>query len=125
MKPLHYYFLGTAAWYLSYGIQSVTFAWLVTIVLAESPTMVGFAQMAFLLPAMLLMLVGGSLADQVGGRRMALIGQLLAATAPLFLIATILLDQFTYSMLIVFAVIIGCSQAFVTPARDGLLAQVA
>ncbi|MFT7138734.1 MAG: hypothetical protein ACI9B8_001151, partial [Sulfitobacter sp.] len=50
MKPLHYYFLGTGAWFLAYGIQSVAFAWLVTIVLAESPTMVGFAQMAFLLP---------------------------------------------------------------------------
>ncbi|MFT4798944.1 MAG: MFS family permease [Candidatus Azotimanducaceae bacterium] len=125
MKPLHYYFLGTGAWFLAYGIQSVAFAWLVTIVLAESPTMVGFAQMAFLLPAMLLMLVGGSLADQVGGRRMALIGHLLAAIAPLFLIATILLDQFTYTLLLVFAVIIGCSQAIVTPARDGLLAQVA
>jgi len=125
MKPLHYYFLGTGAWFLAYGIQSVAFAWLVTIVLAESPTMVGFAQMAFLLPAMLLMLIGGSLADQVGGRRMALIGQLLAAVAPLFLMVTILLDQFTYTLLLVFAVIIGCSQALVTPARDGLLAQVA
>tara|TARA_R110002072_G_scaffold20841_3_gene75151 strand:+ start:21821 stop:23020 length:1200 start_codon:yes stop_codon:yes gene_type:complete len=125
MKPLHYYFLGTGAWFLAYGIQSVAFAWLVTIVLAESPTMVGFAQMAFLLPAMLLMLVGGSLADQVGGRRMALIGHLLAAMAPLFLVVTILLDQFSYTLLLVFAVIIGCSQALVTPARDGLLAQVA
>ena len=125
MKPLHYYFLGTGAWFLAYGIQSVAFAWLVTIVLAESPTMVGFAQMTFLLPATLLMLIGGSLADQVGGRRMALIGHVLAATAPLFLLVTILLDQFSYTVLLVFAVIIGCSQALVTPARDGLLAQVA
>jgi len=125
MKPLHYYFLGTGAWFLAYGIQSVAFAWLVTIVLAESPTMVGFAQMTFLLPATLLMLIGGSLADQVGGRRMALIGHVLAATAPLFLLVTILLDQFSYTLLLVFAVIIGCSQALVTPARDGLLAQVA
>lgn len=110
---------------MAYGIQSVVFAWLVTIVLAESPTMVGFAQMAFLMPAMLLMLVGGSLADQVGGRRMALIGHLLAAIAPLFLVVTIFLDQFSYTLLLVFAIIIGCSQALVTPARDGLLAQVA
>jgi MFS family permease len=125
MKPLHYYFIGTGAWFLAFGIQSVVFAWLVTIVLAESPTMVGFAQMAFLMPAMLLMLVGGSLADQFGGRRMALIGHLLATIAPLFLVVTILLDQFSYMLLLVFAIIIGCSQALVTPARDGLLVQVA
>ena len=125
MKPLDYYFLGTGAWFLAYGIQSVAFAWLVTIVLDESATKVGLAQMAFLLPAMLLMLIGGSLADQFGGRRMALIGQVGAAIAPLFLIITIWLDNFTYNQLLIFAVIIGCSQALVTPARDGLLAQVA
>lgn len=125
MKPLHYYFLGTGSWFLAYGIQSVAFAWLVTIVLHESATMVGFAQMAFLLPAMLLMLVGGSLADQLGGKRMALIGQSAATLAPLFLIVTIYLDKFDYPMVIVFAIIMGSAQAFVTPARDGLLAQVA
>jgi len=68
MKPLHYYYLGTGSWFLSYGIQTVAFAWIVTILLDESAKLVGIAQMAFLLPAMLFTLVGGSLADQFGGR---------------------------------------------------------
>ncbi len=125
MKPLHYYLIGTGSWFLSYGIQAVAFAWLVTIVLNESAKMVGFAQMAFLLPAMLLMLIGGSLADQLGGRRVAIIGHIVASIAPLFLTIVVATDNLSYAMVIIFAVIMGCAQALVTPARDGLLALVA
>jgi MFS family permease len=125
VKPLHYYLLGTGTWFLAFGIQSVVFAWLVTMVLHAPPSLVGIAQMALLLPTMLLMLVGGGLADYFGGRRIALIGQCLASLAPLFLTIVILLDQLSYSAIIVFAIIMGCSQALVTPARDGLLGLVA
>ncbi len=125
MKPLSIYFIGTGSWFLAYGIHTVTFAWLVTIKLNESPDKVGLAQMCFLLPATILMLVGGSLADQYGGRRVAFWGQLAAAAAPMFLTLMIVLDQFSYNTILVFAVMMGCAQALVTPARDGLLAQVA
>ncbi|XOV88981.1 MAG: MFS transporter [Pseudomonadota bacterium] len=125
MKPLHFYFAGTGSWFLAFGIQSVVFAWLVTIVLNESPDKVGFAQMALLLPSMLFMLVGGSLADHYGGRRLAMLGQTAAAFAPLYLTAVVVLGQLTFFKLIVFAVLMGIAQALVTPARDGLLALVA
>ncbi|MCH8258355.1 MAG: MFS transporter [Proteobacteria bacterium] len=125
MKPLHTYFVGTGSWFFAYGIQTVTFAWLVTIVLHESPGRVGFAQMCFLAPAIVLMLVGGSLADQYGGRRIAFYAQLAAASAPIFLTVMIVTDHFSYATMIVFAIIMGCAQSLVTPARDGLLALVA
>jgi MFS family permease len=125
MKPLHYYLVGTGSWFLSFGIQNVTFAWLVAIVLNEPARMVGFAQMAFLLPATLLMLIGGSLADQIGGRRVAIIGHLSASMAPLFLTIVVVTSNLSYAMVIVYAVIMGCAQALITPARDGLLALVA
>lgn len=125
MKPSHYYFLGTGSWFFSHGIQSVTFAWLVTIVLHESPEKVGIAQMAFLLPALLLMLFGGSLADQYGGRIVALYGKLLAVLSVLALIVSFLLDHFSYTILLFFAVGMGIAQSLVTPARDGLLSLIA
>ncbi len=125
MKPLHYYFTGTGTWFLAFGIQSVVFTWLVTIVLNETPDKVGLAQMALLLPSMLFMLVGGSLADHFGGRRLAMLGQTAASFAPLYLTAVVVLDQLTFSKLIIFAVMMGIAQAMVTPARDGLLALVA
>jgi MFS family permease len=34
-------------------------------------------------------------------------------------------DRLSYQMMIIYALIMGCAQAFVTPARDGLLSQVA
>lgn len=125
MKPLHYYFVGTGSWFLAFGIQSVIFAWLVTMVLEEAPRMVGIAQMALLTPTMLLMLVGGSLADHFGGRRVAIWGHLAAAMAPLFLTTVVYLDHLTYSAIIVFAIMMGCAQAMVTPSRDGLLGLIA
>ena len=125
MRSLQYYLLGTGTWFLGYGIQGVMFAWLVTMVLRESPEMVGFAQMTILLPGMLLILVGGSYTDRFGGRRIAMVAQAVGACAPLLLLVLLWQDRLNYSSMLVYAVLIGCAQAFVTPARDGLLNQVA
>lgn len=119
------YLCGTGSWFLAFGIQAVTFAWLVTIVLDESPEMVGVAQMTMLVPTMLLILVGGSLADQLGARRMVAIAQSIAVLPPLFLLAAVWADVLTFKVMIGYAIVMGVAQAFVTPARDGLLAQVA
>ena len=54
MVPWEYCFLlGTG------GIQSVLFPWLIAVYLQESPTRVGIAQMAGLLPMLFLVLFGG------------------------------------------------------------------
>ncbi len=125
MKPFHLYLLGTGSWFFAFGIQSVMFAWLVTMVLHESPQMVGIAQMTMLVPTMLLILVGGSLADIIGGRRIVIVAQSIAALPPLFLFIVILRDQLTLTTMICYAIVMGIAQAFVTPSRDGLLNQVA
>lgn len=125
MRPIHFYMFGTGSWFLAFGIQGVMFAWLVTMVLRESPEMVGLAQMTLLLPAMLFMLVGGSFADRLGGRRMAIVAQSASIIAPLMLLTVVWLDQLTVSSMLLYAVMMGCAVAFVTPARDGLLNHVA
>ena len=125
IKPLHYYLIATGSWFLAYGIQGVMFAWLVTIVLRESPNMVGVAHMTLLAPATVLVLIGGSLADHFGGKPIAIIGQLLAALCVFLLALVIFFGHFNYSILLVFAFVLGCAQAIVTPARDGLLPLVA
>lgn len=125
MRSIHFYLLGTGGWFLAFGIQGVMFAWLVTMVLRETPEMVGFAQMTLLLPGTLLILIGGTYADRFGGRRIVMGGQTLAACAPLLLLFLIWNDQLTYSGMLVYAVLMGCATAFVTPARDGLLNEIA
>ena len=93
MKAFHLYLLGTGSWFLAFGIQSVMFAWLVTMELHEVPQMVGIAQMTMLIPTMLLILIGGSLADIIGGRRIVIVAQSIAALPPLFLFIVVLHRQ--------------------------------
>ena len=125
MKPFHLYLLGTGSWFLAFGIQSVMFAWLVTMVLHESPQMVGIAQMSMLVPTMLLILVGGSLADVIGGRRIILVAQSVAVLPPMLLCFAAWSGNLNFKAMLGYAVVMGLAQAFVTPARDGLLNQVA
>ena len=107
------------------GIQMVVFAWLVTIVLREPAEFVGWAQTALLLPGTLLILIAGAMADRVGPDRQAIVAQLVAAAVPWLLIAALALDALSYEIMLLYAVIMGCAQAYVTPARDGLLNHVA
>jgi len=103
----------------------VLFSWLVTIVLHESPRMVGVAQMAMLIPATLLMLVGGSLADHFGGRRIAVSAQAFSLAPPLVLAALVASGGLYFGAMLGYAVAMGLAQAFVTPSRDALLNDVA
>ena len=125
MKPLHFYLGGTGAWYLAWGIQGVTFAWLLTIELRLAPDLVGIAQMALMLPTLLLMLVGGSIADHFGGKPIAVVTQTVVALGPVYLIVLLMTDGLSYGTILGFAIYAGCIQAILTPSRDGLLAAVA
>lgn len=125
LNPLQRFLAGNASWFLAAGIQSVLFSWLVTMVLHESPARVGIAQMTLLLPVLLLLLVGGGLADRHGGARIAFVAQSLGAIPPLMLAIVVLLDALTFSTMLLYGAAVGCVQAFVTPARDGLLNDVA
>ena len=125
MTPRSLYLVATCSWFLAFGMQSVTFAWLVTIVLREPAQLVGWAQTALLLPGMLLILVAGALADRVGPDRQAMWAQLFAALTPWVLVVAIELGMLSYPVMVIYALVMGCAQAFVTPARDGLLNHVA
>lgn len=94
-------------------------------VLRESPESIGIAQAALLLPATLLLLVGGALGDRYGTARLAVLAQCGAVLPLLWLGALLVNDALTFSGLIVYALLLGTANAFLTPARDGLLNQVA
>ncbi|MEQ8693202.1 MAG: MFS transporter [Pseudomonadales bacterium] len=123
--PRSLYIIATATWFFAFGLQSVVFAWLVTIVLHEPAQLVGWAQTAVLAPGMALILLAGALADRLGADRQALLAQLVAALAPWLLIAALNAGVLSYTVMVVYALLMGTAQAFVTPARDGLLSFVA
>ena len=125
LRPIHHYCLATGTWFAAHGVQNVLFAWLVAMVLRETPQMVGVAQMAMLAPVLLLMLLGGSVADVAGGRRVAMLAQGFALLPGIGLLAVLLFDALSFRAMLVYAVAMGCAVAFLTPARDGLLNHVA
>ena len=125
ITPLGYYLIAHGSWYASHGLQNVMFAWLVTMVLRESPTMVGLAQTAMLIPATLFMLVGGSFADRTGGKRVAFIAQSIAVLPPLALAFILFTGKLSFPIMVGYALAFGLVQAFVIPARDGMLNSVA
>jgi len=93
--------------------------------LHESPSNVGVAQMCFLLPTTVLILFGGSLADRFGPRWLVIRAQTLAVLPLLALLYLLATESLSFFALLVYAVLMGTVQAFVTPSRDGLLSQVA
>ena len=103
----------------------VLYPWLVAVYLHESPTRVGLAQMASQLPMLFFILWGGWLGDRVDQRRL-LIGLNAVMAIPPLVVATLFeLDYFNYTVLFCWALIGGTFAAFMQPARDALLNQVA
>jgi MFS family permease len=121
----NWFITGVATWFIAAGMQGVLFSWLVVGVLQASAEWVGITQSAMMLPSVVLLFVGGAVADR-HDRRNLLIGLHLSATVlsvSLFLI--VMSDSLSLPLLIAYALGMGSVQAFVMPARDSLLSEVA
>lgn len=117
--------LGVGSWFGSFGLHNVLFSTLLVVELQETALRVGAAQSAIMVPAVVLMLLGGMVADH-GNRRRLLIGLHAAASGLAVLLALALAAGWlSYPLLLAYAVGMGVLQAFVNPARDALLSDVA
>jgi MFS family permease len=123
-SALRAYVAGVALWSAATGMQSVLFSWLVVGELGAAPEVVGLVQMAHVAPLLVLLLVGGAVADRVDRRRLLM--ALCAASGALAaaLSAAVALGVLRLPLLVAYAVAIGSTTAFVLPARDALLSEV-
>jgi len=120
-----WFITGVASWFIAMGMQGVLFSWLVVGVLHASAEWVGITQSMMMLPSVVLLFIGGAVADR-HDRRNLLIGlHLLATVLSLSLVAIVAYDRLSLSLLMVYALGMGSVQAFVMPARDSLLSEVA
>ncbi|WP_397399328.1 MFS transporter [Phenylobacterium sp.] len=119
------YLFTQGAWFLAFGLQMVLFPYLVRVLLQEDEIRFGLAQMSMQLPTVLLILLGGFVADRTDTRRTVLIGCGLCALSFLGLGVFVAGGHLTYATLIIYALVIGTIGAFATPARDALLSRVA
>ena len=117
--------LGVGAWFWSVGLQFVLVPTAVVVVLGGSALDLGAAQLAMFLPNLLLLLLGGVLADKRDGRVWLLQWHVMAMLPPLWMAFRLWSGQFQYSDLILYALAMGAVTAFVMPARDAMLTRVA
>lgn len=107
------------------GLQKVLYPWLVVGVLELSPSYLGLAQLAVLLPSLLFVLPGGVVADRLHrGSWLSLLYLLyfipVGGLSVLFWTGSV-----TFLQLIIFGTLFGTITAFVQPARESLLGYAA
>ncbi len=120
-----FYLAGLGSSAVAMGLQVVIFPWLVVGVLHESADRVGLAQMAVMLPNLLFILLGGALSDNrhLGSYLFRL--YLLYLLPFGMMLMAINSGYLSYQLLIVFGASYGVITAFIQPARESLLSQVA
>ena len=116
---------GVGSWFTAFGMQGVLFSWLVVGVLQANADWVGIAQSALMLPSILLVLLGGVVADRSDRRSLLLVLHLVAAGLSGCLVVIVAQGWLSMSLLIGYALCMGTVQAFAMPARDALLSEVA
>ncbi len=110
---------------MALGMQGVLFSWLVVGVLNAGAEWVGITQSAMMIPAVLLALPGGTLADHSDQRRLLMLLHLIASGVSAGLFLAVANATLSLPLLIAYALGMGTVQAFVMPARDAQLSQVA
>lgn len=124
-RGFSWYVAGVATWFGAFGMQQVLFAWLVVGELRAEARWVGVAQSALMVPTFLLILLGGAVSDRRDRRALLIRLHLLATALALGLVAVVAGGALSLGLLIVYALAIGSTSAFVIPARDALLSEVA
>jgi MFS family permease len=101
-------------------MQAVAQGWLVYR-LTDSPFLLGFVGFANSAPAVVLMLPGGVIADQLDRKRVVALSQIAQALCALFLAVSIRMNQITVWQIIGAAVVTGIAQSFSAPAFQAMI----
>jgi MFS family permease len=118
------YLAGSAAWFAAFGVQQVLFTYIGAELLHLPAGWFAVAQASTTLPAIVFMLLGGAVADQMDTRRVMLAAHLLAVIPPLGLAALTLNGSLGFFGLVFFGAIAGTISSFMMPAREAMLARV-
>ena len=124
-KQFPAYLVGLGSWFIPLGIQTVLFPWLVAVVLRMDAFAVGLAQAALMAPSILLMPLGGLIADRGNPRRLLIRYHLIYALPPFALAAVLWRGGLSYPLLIAYGLLMGSISAYAVPTRDALLSTVA
>ncbi len=113
------------AWFGCWGMQGVLFSWLIVGELGAPAEWVGAAHFSLVIPGLVFLLIGGATADRVDRRRLLIGLHGVAAGIIAGLAAIVGLGWLSFPVLVGYALLMGTVSAFVLPARDALLTDVA
>lgn len=106
---------------LAMGLHKVLFPWLVVGVLMESPSQLGLAQMAILLPNLLFILPGGVASDRRHRGTWLAFLYFMYLVPLAVLMVSVITGELTFNLLLLFGIAFGTISAFVQPARESML----
>ncbi len=124
-RQLRAYLLANIGFLVPSGLFTIIFPWLVVVALHESAERVGIAQMITQLPALVLLLVAGFIADRYDQRKILIVTHLLVALSQLSMAWLIGAGAMTFNSLLALALLGGIAGTFSGPPRDAMLTRVA
>ncbi len=124
VNPMFAYLGGIATWFTSHGLQFVMVPTLVIVTLGGTAAQLAAAQVALALPQVFLMLYAGSIADKNDSRTILIWVNLLAAIPPIALGWITYMQLLEYWHILLFAMMMSVTFAFMVPTRDALLSRV-
>ena len=124
-RELRAYLLANIGFLVPSGLFTIIFPWLVVVALHESAERVGIAQMITQLPALVLLLIAGFVADRYEQRKILIVTHLLVALSQLSMAWLIGAGALTFNSLLALALLGATAGTFSGPPRDAMLSRVA
>ncbi|MFT5419293.1 MAG: MFS family permease [Candidatus Endobugula sp.] len=122
-SPSSFYLLGISALALALGVQIILLPWLVVDYLSLTSVWVGWVQAAVLIPNLVLLLVGGVMADQGKGLPWLLPLLIVNMLIHAGLAIVIYSSWLNIFLVVCYASLLGVTNAFIQPWREYLLKQ--
>lgn len=122
--PYRWLLAGNSCWFGAWGMQQVLLSAMVVIELRADPAWVGAVQMAQTLPALLFLLLSGSLADRFERRRTLVAAHLGAALVSGLMALLVASQRLDIGWLLTYAMLWGSLLALQLPPRESILFDV-
>jgi len=119
-----WYLASSSLWLGAMSLQGFLITWLLVGILETPPEAVGAGRALIELPGLVILLLGGLIADRMDGRSLLLRMHLAVALPALVIAGVVFLDLLHYWWVIGFGIAVSIAQALTDPARQSMLSRV-
>src|SRR4030095_4291825 len=115
----------TSLWMAAMSLQGFLITWMLVGILDTAPQIVGYGRMLMEMPPLLVLLLGGVVADRVDGRALLTGMHVAVALPPLAIAAAVVAGALSFWVVIAFGIAVAMIQAVSDTAPASLLSRVA